>query len=195
MRRFFPAVMMFLVATGCAALPPLDDAAVGTIRLATAVEKRSVERPRMGFDWPTVHLSFVTRRLLLDSRSSPTLGALFFCDTGDPLRNALAEVPIIWRRVPITHEVGSQLQAALKADPKPQEYEILFDYVSWEPTQPPHPGHAIVLSPLKHDLCLSVVRHEFLSAGFAGKPLHIDRNAVTAVIDAFPRQLELTTRR
>lgn len=44
-------------------------------------------------------------------------------------------------------------RTALNANTRPQEYEIVFDYVSWNQTQPPRPGEAVMLAPLQHDLC------------------------------------------
>ncbi len=177
-------------------VPPLNDAILGEARLGNGFEvarnrNEYIQNIRPHYHWPVVHLSIRTNRLLFDVRSMTTSASLYYCDSGDPIRDTFAQPYILWREVPVDSQVAPQIEAAMRSSPGPQEYQIIFDFMSWQETMPPRPGQVVNLVPLAYDLCLAIVRPADILPEAAGPALRIHKDTINQVVGPFPQLLEL----
>jgi hypothetical protein len=141
---------------------------------------------------PTLRISFVTSRMLIEPSASETSavhGAAYFCDDGHPLKDRLARVSVMWRGRHVTTEIARDIGRALIT--AGQEYEIFVLYSHWD-RRSGRPGMTTAtLLPPANDLCFALLTEGYPLPSTAGQPLRVDRSAVAAALGPLPREISI----
>ena len=154
---------------------------------------RSAGTSRFPPYWPLVRVVFSSDRNLRRAPSSS--GALYWCDAGTPFQEDgfTGQAEILWRDRFIDDHPSSELRAALDTPSSPQEYEFLFPYTSILEQRPlPRGTRTVTQAPPKGDLCFALVQYTMLMPPSVGRPLRIDKEALTAALGPLPRSVTIT---
>jgi len=207
--RFVACALVSGLTAACAGVPPLDDAEVTELALASPADLSRYRAAKDYYyrailtkglppitivqpDWPTLHVTFQSQRQLFNPlEAGPRLAVIYLCGERDQEWGVYGfrSAKILWRDRFVDQEASKQIAAQLKTEPKLQEYEVFFSYSYWDSLEAREEGDPITLLPLPDDLCLSLHKLNYPFAPSTGEPLRIGKEAVNEAVGDLPRPL------
>ena len=138
--------------------------------------------------WPVLKLKLLTHRLLHDPKSSQTRIGFRFCDpqASKNTRWGILDDFLIWKGQLVDHDRALEIDSALKASAKPQEYEAFLTYVYYA-DESLKADKTVTLLPLPSDLCVSLARPSGFESFEYGPPKRLDKNIVNKAVGDLPR--------
>jgi len=197
--------------TGCAGVPPLREAELAEVSLATSEDLSRFQTAKDTYyraaypgglpeltvlqpAWPIVRIAFRSSQQLFSPLEAGKRHAVVY-SCGDRDRDwdsgGLGSVPILWRNEVVDKAQSEQIAGQLATAPGPQEYEVFIRYDNWDRSEVRAPGDPVTLIPLQEDLCLSLQKLNYPFAPGIGEPLRISKNLINRAVGELPISLPI----
>lgn len=207
--RLVWAVVLTVLASGCAGAPPLTDAELTSVSLASDEDLSRFETAKNSYyrtayprglpsvtvlqpDWPVVRIVFQSQRQLFNPLEAGMRHAVVYpCvdRNRDWDAGGLGSQPILWRNSIVDRNASERIAEQLATGPAPQEYEVFVRYDNWDRSEVRAAGDPVTLVPLQDDVCLSLQKLNYPFAPDIGDPLRISKDLVNRAVGKLPRSL------